>query len=206
MTETRQYSSVSLSRRGCLPNQVLDRFRFSTPWSDPVAGSRTVSMTGGSPSLARRRRIVGFTAVVNGSAASSQTRSSSSSADTTRPPRGEQALEHGELLRAQVQAPAGRGTRPGGPGRGEVAVRAGPAARRAWRGGPAPGRGRPARRTRTAWAGSRRRPGRARRPGRRWCRRRSASAPGSPSRRRRASRQTSSPCTPGRSRSSTTTS
>ena len=42
-------------------------------------------MTGGSPSLARSRRIVVLTAVVNGSAASSQTRSSSSSAETTRP-------------------------------------------------------------------------------------------------------------------------
>ena len=42
-------------------------------------------ITGGSPSLARSRRIVVFTVVVNGSAASSHTRSSSSSADTSRP-------------------------------------------------------------------------------------------------------------------------
>ena len=42
-------------------------------------------MTGGSPSLARSRRIVCLTAVVKGSAASSQTRSSNSSAETTRP-------------------------------------------------------------------------------------------------------------------------
>src|ERR1022692_27965 len=46
---------------------------------------RSVWMTGGSPSLARSRRIVVFTAVVKGSAASSHTRSSSSSAETTRP-------------------------------------------------------------------------------------------------------------------------
>jgi ABC-type transport system involved in multi-copper enzyme maturation permease subunit len=45
-----------------------------------------VSTTGGSPSLARSRRIVDFTAVVNGSAISSHTRSSSCSAETTRPP------------------------------------------------------------------------------------------------------------------------
>src|SRR5450755_1901474 len=46
---------------------------------------RSVWMTGGSPSLARSRRIAVLTAVVKGSAASSQTRSSSSSAETTRP-------------------------------------------------------------------------------------------------------------------------
>ena len=42
-------------------------------------------MTGGSPSLLRKRRIVDFTAVVEGSAASSHTRSSSCSVETTRP-------------------------------------------------------------------------------------------------------------------------
>src|SRR5487761_1324178 len=43
-----------------------------------------VWMTGGAPSLARSRRIVVLTVVVNGSACSSQTRSRSSSAETTR--------------------------------------------------------------------------------------------------------------------------
>src|ERR1035438_8170028 len=43
-------------------------------------------MIGGSPSLARSRRIVVFTAVVNGSVFSSQTRASNSSVDTTRSP------------------------------------------------------------------------------------------------------------------------
>src|SRR5580704_2511887 len=45
----------------------------------------TVLMSGGSPSLARRRLTVIFTAAVNGSACWSHTRSSSSSADTARP-------------------------------------------------------------------------------------------------------------------------
>ena len=45
----------------------------------------TVSITPGSPSLARSRLIVTLTAPVNGSAASSHTRASSSSAETTRP-------------------------------------------------------------------------------------------------------------------------
>src|ERR1700730_16375668 len=53
-------------------------------WYPP---SRTVAMTGGSPSLPRSRRMVCLTAVVNGSAAESQTCSSSSSAETTRPAR-----------------------------------------------------------------------------------------------------------------------
>ena len=64
-------------------------------------------MTGGSPSLARSRRIVVLTAVVNGSAASSQTRSSSSSAETTRPAEREQALQHSELLGAELEPPSG---------------------------------------------------------------------------------------------------
>ena len=79
-------------------------------------------MTGGSPSLARSRRMVVLTAVVNGSAASSQTRSSSSSAETTRPGGGEQALQHGELLRAEVQAPPGPGRDPAGRVEGQVAA------------------------------------------------------------------------------------
>src|SRR5580658_7036874 len=49
----------------------------------PALGS--VSISGGSPSLARRRLTVIFTAAVNGSAFSSHARSSSSSADTARP-------------------------------------------------------------------------------------------------------------------------
>src|SRR5580658_875277 len=49
----------------------------------PALGS--VSISGGSPSLARRPLTVIFTAAVNGSAFSSHARSSSSSADTARP-------------------------------------------------------------------------------------------------------------------------
>src|SRR5580700_2201095 len=54
------------------------------PMRYPDLGS--VSMSGGSPSLARSRLTVIFTAAVNGSAFSSHARSSSSSAETVRPP------------------------------------------------------------------------------------------------------------------------
>src|SRR5690242_4491926 len=47
--------------------------------------SRTVSISGGSPSLARSRPIVVLTVWVKGLVASSQARSSSCSADTTAP-------------------------------------------------------------------------------------------------------------------------
>ena len=123
-------------------------------------------MTGGSPSLARSRRIVVFTAVVNGSAASSQTRSSSSSADTSRPPA---ASRHSSTANSfglsSRRRPARVATRRAG-SRVRSPLVEDRRQRRRRRGGPAPGPGPPARRSRTAWAGSRRRRGRARRPGR----------------------------------------
>ena len=60
--------------------------------------SRTVSISGGSPSLARNRWIVVLTVAVKGSVSSSHTRSSSSSAETGLPSRREQALQYRQLL------------------------------------------------------------------------------------------------------------
>ena len=53
--------------------------------SDPISAGGTVSMTGGSPSLARRRLTVILTVLVNGSAISSHTPSRRSPTVSTRP-------------------------------------------------------------------------------------------------------------------------
>ena len=85
-------------------------------------------MIGGSPSLARSRLMVILTVVVNGSAVSSHTRSSSSSAGDGLAVGGEQALEHGELLGAERQAPSGADATRRAGSRLEVAVAPGSAA------------------------------------------------------------------------------
>ena len=78
--------------------------------------SRTVSMTGGSPSLARSLPMVVFTVVVTGSAASSHTRCKQFPGGD-RPSAGlEQAFQHCEFLWGQRQAPPAADWRSGGPG------------------------------------------------------------------------------------------
>ena len=85
-------------------------------------------MTGGSPSLPRSRRMVVFTAVVNGSAASSQARSSSSSAETTRPAEASRHSSTANSFGLSVQSPPGPERHPAAGVEGQVTALAASAA------------------------------------------------------------------------------
>ena len=96
-----------------------------------------VSITGGSPSLARSRLMVAFTVVVNGLVASSHTRCEQFLGRDRPSLGGEQALQHGEFLVGQRQRPPA----PGGGAPGGVQAQVAVAQDRGRRGAGAAGQG-----------------------------------------------------------------